>query len=166
MLGWFSAAAAWASARNRRRNDSSWARAAWSTLTATRRRSLRSSPRKTCADAPEPIGASRRYRPPSIRPTWSTMRDVAICPRLPEHRRRLGDPRGVGGADRAQPEWPHDRAWFGQRLGPDDGADRLAGRLRGRHAAPGRDLVVAGGGGRRLRRGGQPARRRADDAAP
>src|SRR5437764_1319935 len=52
MFGWFSAAAAWASARKRRRNDSSWARAAWSTLTATRRRRLTSSPRKTCADAP------------------------------------------------------------------------------------------------------------------
>src|SRR5947209_8963012 len=77
-FGWLSAAAARASARKRRRNASSDASAGCSTLTATLRSSVVSSARKTCADAPLPMGATSRYRPPSRRPVWSCMRATTV----------------------------------------------------------------------------------------
>src|SRR5687767_5793549 len=96
MCGWLRAAAACASARNRRRKPSSSARPAWSSLTATRRRSRVSSARKTSADAPAPIGATSRYRPDSTRPTWSdilltgTAARVVVAPGRPGDRPLLG----------------------------------------------------------------------------
>ena len=82
-FGWLRPAATCASERKRRKKPSSSARAGCRSLTATRRRSVMSSARKTCADAPVPIGASRRYRPPRTRPTRSAPRVVAIFLPLP-----------------------------------------------------------------------------------
>src|ERR671916_2457617 len=83
MCGWFSAAAARASARKRRRNASSSARAGCRIFTATRRRRRTSSARNTWADAPVPMGARRRYRPPRTRPRWSAIRVEATFARVP-----------------------------------------------------------------------------------
>ena len=78
-LGWLSAAAAWASARNRRRKASSSDSPSWRILTATRRRRVTSSARYTVADAPVPMGASSRYRSERTCPTRSVKRDNAMA---------------------------------------------------------------------------------------
>src|SRR3954462_14789943 len=94
MFGCSRAATAWASTRNRRRNAPSSATAGGSTLTATRRRRLTSSAAKTAADAPVPIGATSRYRPPKTRPTWSAKCDVATAREATgRDRPDRGDPR-------------------------------------------------------------------------
>src|SRR4051794_33594340 len=82
MFGWLRAAAACASARKRRRKPSSPARPAWSTFTATRRRNRVSSARKTWAEAPAPIGATRRYRSERTLPIWSAIATSSTVTRV------------------------------------------------------------------------------------